>query len=939
MRQVLPMIGYAIFAPLGPLAGALGSLGGAILGNLIDPVRVQGPDLGEATTQTATEGAARNIVYGRALVAGNLIDNGRLREVEEEQGKGGGPTVTQKRWYRTYAIRISEGPIAGVSMIKRRGKVVYDVRPGSQLLAESAQFAKGFRLYLGGEDQLPDPSLEEIHGVGTTPSYRGSAYIVFIDDDTTENGGAAWDHEFEVVAVGTTSDQAVVPAQQYFSQGVTGGVSSNWLQVYEWRATAYPLMRARAFQNPTGSGPTKFRILANGQVIWDSGWMGDVSMQAGLDAELAVVARLRRNLEYLRPTIVYNDEFDQDIIQSFVRQIEGDVTGLTSVTDIVVIPPSTNTITIEQIRPDSSLSNVGSILRLDRLDPTVITEPYTALPELPGVVVGQSGTTYFTAFYDGTPQTLAPGTTTLAGIVTDICARCGIAAIKIDVSQLTDTVRGFVLAGAYTGAAAINALRKVFFFDVSEWDGKIRFVKRGGAVKGVINESDLLDVAQDFKLENERQYPRAMHLQYQNPAANYNPAMESSQRESADVRVTGERSERTAVVLSADEAATVVHKLHNVAFSEAEGEVQFSLGDDFIGITPTDCYTYNVGTKPRRVMVTKVEILPGELKITAQADRANDYEAVVTGNEPAPPSRPPSSLAGPTIFLPLNIPALIDSHDVLGHYYAGRGVLAGWQGYALQRRIGAGDYVTLAQETTGAVMGYLTEALPLASEFYTDTTNTLRVFLHGGATLSSLTEEAFLSEGGAIAIGKPDGTAELLQYKTAVNEGGGVWALTTLLRGRLATAPAAHDVGAPFVLLSTVRLATIESAQIGQSIALRPVSLGGLPEQSLEYALALSPPVMQQEFPPHDLQATRSGANVITATVVPRHRFGNDLAPVASVNFQGFRWTLAGSSTVVVDTTTPALTYDASALGASVTLSVAQLNRFTGPGPAISRTV
>lgn len=938
MRQVLPMIGYAIFAPLGPLAGALGSLGGAILGNLIDPVRVQGPDLGEATTQTATEGAARNIVYGRALVAGNLIDNGRLREVEEEQeqGKGGGPTVTQKRRYRTYAIRISEGPIDGVSMIKRRGKVIYDVRPGSQMLAESAQFAKGFRLYLGGEDQLPDPSLEEIHGVGTTPSYRGSAYIVFIDDDVTENGGAAWDHEFEVVAVGTTSDQAVVPAQQYFSHGVTGGTFSNRLNTHEWKAPAYTIMRARAQQNPANSDPTKYRLLANGQVIWDSGWMGDVSRQAALDSELAVANSLYRNFEY---NGTQTNTTDPDAIRAFVGEIEGPVTGLTSITDVIVIPQNTNEIVVQQIRPDSDAYDVGSILRLDRLDPTVITEPYTALPELPGVVVGQSGTTYFTAFYDGTPQTLAPGTTTLAGIVTDICARCGIAASKIDVSQLTDTVRGFVLAGAYTGAAAINALRKVFFFDVSEWDGKIRFVKRGGAVKGVINESDLLDVAQDFKLENERQYPRAMHLQYQNPAANYNPAMESSQRESADVRVTGERSERTAVVLSADEAATVVHKLHNVAFSEAEGEVQFSLGDDFIGITPTDCYTYNVGTKPRRVMVTKVEILPGELKITAQADRANDYQAVVTGNEPAPPSRPPSSLAGPTIFLPLNIPALIDSHDVLGHYYAGRGVLAGWQGYALQRRIGAGDYVTLTQETTGAVMGYLTEALPLASEFYTDTTNTLRVFLHGGATLSSLTEEAFLSEGGAIAIGKPDGTAELLQYKTAVNEGGGVWALTTLLRGRLATAPAAHDVGAPFVLLSTVRLATIESAQIGQSISLRPVSLGGLPEQSLEYALALSPPVMQQEFPPHDLQATRSGANVITATVVPRHRFGNDLAPVASVNFQGFRWTLAGSSTVVVDTTTPALTYDASALGASVTLSVAQLNRFTGPGPAISRTV
>jgi len=34
-------------------------------------------------------------------------------------------------------------------------------------------------VYLGTEDQTPDPTLEEIYGVGNVPAYRGQAYVVF----------------------------------------------------------------------------------------------------------------------------------------------------------------------------------------------------------------------------------------------------------------------------------------------------------------------------------------------------------------------------------------------------------------------------------------------------------------------------------------------------------------------------------------------------------------------------------------------------------------------------------------------------------------------------------------------------------------------------------------------------------------------------------------
>jgi hypothetical protein len=82
-------------------------------------------------------------------------------------------------------------------------------------------------------------------------------------------------------------------------------------------------------------------------------------------------------------------------------------------------------------------------------------------------------------------------------------------------------------------------------------------------------------------------------------------------------------------------------------------------------------------------------------------------------------------------------------------------------------------------------------------------------------------------------------------------------------------------------------------------------------------------------------------SDVITATWAPRHRFGTDDAPVASINFQGFRVTLDDGvlPPVTFDTSTAGFTYDASALGSPLTVSVSSLNRITGAGPATSEPI
>ena len=73
-------------------------------------------------------------------------------------------------------------------------------------------------------------------------------------------------------------------------------------------------------------------------------------------------------------------------------------------------------------------------------------------------------------------------------------------------------------------------------------------------------------------------------------------------------------------------------------------------------------------------------------------------------------------------------------------------------------------------------------------------------------------------------------------------------------------------------------------------------------------------------------------------SVTPRHRLGNDSTPIASANFTGFRWTATDALTTYgpFDTVDPSYTFDLTSFTGTVTFTVSQLNRITGPGPSTS---
>lgn len=190
------VVGGAVGASLGATLGkALGaSVDSHIFGGTTLPER-HGPRLEELMVQVSTYGRAIPRVYGTVRLAGNVIWSRPIKETSTTTtattggGKGGGGKVSQSTTTYSYsvsmAIAVAEGPIDAVLRIWADAKLL-DMSQGT------------YRIYKGDEGQLPDPFIESYEGVGSTPAYRGLAYIVVEDFPLEGFGNRIPNFTFEV---------------------------------------------------------------------------------------------------------------------------------------------------------------------------------------------------------------------------------------------------------------------------------------------------------------------------------------------------------------------------------------------------------------------------------------------------------------------------------------------------------------------------------------------------------------------------------------------------------------------------------------------------------------------------------------------------------------------------------------------------------------------
>lgn len=1043
---------------------------GSAIGGAIDPDVIRAPSIGDAQKQTSQAGIPIPVIYGKPQrIKCNIIDGelqARKRTVETQQGKGG-PVVESEQFLLTSAFGICEGPIAGIQRIIRNGEVIYDRTtdgewqghyPGSDfnLLAEialkrrakTALWQNKIRIYLGTEDQLPDPALEALHGVGNTPYFRGIAYFVVVDDDVTQTRGAASIWEVEPVAVGveeTIESSEMLPGRyslftnahwplagaedDYDYVGYMPMVNtstSGGLDTVVYAGTSLQ----DVIDHFTRNDYTTFNALAQGgraptnyigwsastDTTWDSSpLLVDSAVQQPDARDNAAVLLLYNDwvpdsvtaTSYISgpescPLVPYNFTLQGgrgEVYRRFSSAPGGQIfLGVSCpggniyalqplairvtpkrrppVSDLVPVPGSPDygttlygegapiptytevagTYKVLGALPPATLSDGRLHYRwveqgpvLASTDPNYNVQAYWDARYAEAVAAGTmpAGLSYNTDYpivvssvwrADSSFDTLEATDITLRSVVESIAARARLPASRLDATELTDIIPGYLVASGGSCADAIRPLQAPFTFDTPSHDGQIHCIKRGGAAVVTITDDDLLEQTDEDTITSPQdiEFPRKVNFIVPDPGANYTPTPQTAERYTPDVNARGEVSMALPIPFNANQAKQKAEIMLNVAWNRAEGVIdRLPLPEEFSQYVPGDAFSY----QSKRWIITETSYADGAVYWKAQYDRASAYGSTATGVGVTPPELPSSGLIGATVLRFLNIPQVRDEDDKVGLYVAVCGTTDTWPGCTIQGKLESdATWRDLGTTTTPSVMGELTSDLAYASPYFLDTANSVDVLVNG--ELSSITsDQMYLELNGAVIGDSP--MQEVIQFQTATpGADEGEYTLEgSLARGRLNSTPRTHYEGASFVLLNAPVFVEIPASWVNQTIMLRAVTSGTAGDDAPSVTVDWRPVNAQTEWVPVQFASVRDTSNNIAITWNGRGRLGTTALAANSAFFSGYRVSITKSGVVKqytvldqrLDYSAAQQTIDFGSATGTLDVRIEAMNRITGP--------
>lgn len=231
------------------------------------------------------------------------------------------------------------------------------------------------------------------------------------------------------------------------------------------------------------------------------------------------------------------------------------------------------------------------------------------------------------------------GGQSLSSIVTDLSLRAGLTEDQIDVSELTDTVDGYVISGQTEVRSAIDPLRTAYYFDPVESGDLIKFVKRGGTVIREISDDDLCatksgsgeggePLAVARQMENE--LPQTLSVTHMLAATKYRQAAKDAER------LIGSSGQRVTIdlplVLTDTKAQEVAEVNLHTRWAERL-KYNFNLGRKHAELEPTDI----ISVKGHTMLITSVKDSPnGVREFQAVADDSHYYTPAVVITETPP---------------------------------------------------------------------------------------------------------------------------------------------------------------------------------------------------------------------------------------------------------------------------------------------------------------
>ena len=448
-----------------------------------------------------------------------------------------------------------------------------------------------------------------------------------------------------------------------------------------------------------------------------------------------------------------------------------------------------------------------------------------------GTVNGGTSTVYVIS-----PTGLSSNATTLGAIVSAECLKSNLLGVSdIDVSELTDSVRGYRVSQLGAIRSGLDQLRAAWPFDVVQHGYVIKFKRRGAAAVATISAGELdaraAGAEPGVSITDAREMslilPRRVSLKYLDSTREYDINEQYAERINTDA--VNETALDLPIVFSGSEAAGKAETLLYLYWMERY-DVALTLPPSHANLEPGDVITVNGDFATYSLRLTSTHHLPdGRVECQAKYASASIYTPAAQGEE-GQSTGAVLSVDGPSLYVPLDIPLLRDADDRAGFPVAMTGYLSGWPGGILYSSADNGQSWSdvTAFTAPGAVIGYASNSLTAHGGTVYDFASTLAVRLYQG-TLASVTEAQLFAGNNWFAYGA-DGRWEIIAARTATLQPDGSYILQDFLRGQHGTewASGLHATGDRLVLLddAVLQFISVNASAIGSARLYRGITTG-----------------------------------------------------------------------------------------------------------------
>lgn len=416
----------------------------------------------------------------------------------------------------------------------------------------------------------------------------------------------------------------------------------------------------------------------------------------------------------------------------------------------------------------------------------------------------------------------------LSDIVTDICLGTGLTSGQFDVTSLTDQVVGYCVTTYASGRSALDQLMSLYFFDAVDSEGKIKFIKRGGASVVTIPWADIgvkasggasaEDPIQET-VADATELPRSLILSYKGSSNDYQLASQRGFRSTTESNYDATASVN--VVLADGEAATRAQSLLWTAWQNRRSMV-FGTTTAYLEYEPTDVVTLtDVDGTLYTLRLSKCDYDgKGSLSWTAAIESQtypNLAAFTASGGQSIGVPKQTIPYSGPSVLAIVDTPPLRPTDTNPGLYLAACGYASSWPGITVEMSRDDSTFTSVDNMNNDATIGVTTSVLAaFTGGNQPDELSTVIVELYNGS-LSTVSYATFLSGTNLALIGN-----ELVAFRVATQLTANTYQLNGFLRGVSGTGNqgGSHFNGERFVFLdpSTLFYESIFQTDVGRTL-------------------------------------------------------------------------------------------------------------------------